>query len=425
MSILCVVGAGYVGLTTAIGLAELGHTVRCLDRSLDRVSALEKLEVYLSEPGMQESLEAQTLAGRFLPMSDPADALVGAEAIFVCVDTPQSHSGEANLSAVYAVVSEIVKVVSTPALVVLKSTVPPGTAVDLESTMPAHLKLASNPEFLREGSTMWDFHNPDRIVIGASSKQAQTKLESIYSPLEANLLFTDLTSAEVLKYAANTMLAARLSLVNEFARICSIMGASISDVTKGLALDPRIGEHFLAPGPGWGGSCFPKDVSAISFLAQKNGLNLPIISSLTSSNSTTQTFLADEIANLASKLSQKRIGIWGLTFKAGTDDLRDSPALAIIDNLVIRGFELYAFDPTVKTPYQSKEDSLHICESAEQVLVMSKLLVVLTEWPEFSDFVPERSVCEGLTVFDSRLILDRAIWLRAGANPILFGDMSR
>lgn len=425
MSILCVVGAGYVGLTTALGLAELGHTVRCLDRNLERVIALKKLEVYLSEPGMQESLEAQTLAGRFLPMSDPADALPGAEAIFVCVDTPQSPWGEANLSAVYAVVSEIVKVVSTPSLVVLKSTVPPGTAVTVESTMPDHLKLASNPEFLREGSTMWDFHNPDRIVIGASSKQAQRKLESIYSPLEANLLFTDLISAEVLKYAANTMLAARLSIVNEFARICSVMGASISDVTKGLALDPRIGRHFLAPGPGWGGSCFPKDVSAISFLAQKNGLNLPIISSLTSSNSTTQTFLADEIANLASKLSQKRIGIWGLTFKAGTDDLRDSPALAIIDNLVTRGFELYAYDPTVKTPYQSKEASVHICESAEQVLVMSKLLVVLTEWPEFSDFVPERSVCEGLTVFDSRLILDRASWLRAGANPILFGDMSR
>lgn len=425
MSILCVVGAGYVGLTTALGLAELGHTVRCLDRNLERVKALKKFAVYLSEPGMQESLEAQTLAGRFLPMSDPADALLGAETIFVCVDTPQSPSGEANLSAVYAVVSDIVKVVSTPALVVLKSTVPPGTAVDLESTMPAHLKLASNPEFLREGSAMWDFHNPDRIVIGATSKQAQTQLESIYSALESSLVLTDPTSAEVLKYAANTMLAARLSIVNEFARICSVVGASISDVTKGLALDPRIGKHFLAPGPGWGGSCFPKDVSAISFLAQENGLNLPIISSLTASNSATQTFLAEEIASLASKLSQKQIGIWGLTFKAGTDDLRDSPALAIIDNLVALGFELYAYDPTVRTPYQSEVDSVHICESAEKVLAMSKLLVVLTEWPEFADFVPDRSACEGLTVFDSRLILDRTSWLRAGANPILFGAMSK
>ena len=425
MSILCVVGAGYVGLTTALGLAELGHTVRCLDRNLERVKALKIFEVYLSEPGMQESLEAQTLAGRFLPMSDPADALLGAEAIFVCVDTPQSPSGEANLSAVYAVVSDIVKVVSTPALVVLKSTVPPGTAVDLESTMPAHLKFASNPEFLREGSAMWDFHNPDRIVIGATSKQAQTQLESIYSALESSLVLTDPTSAEVLKYAANTMLAARLSIVNEFARICSVVGASISDVTKGLALDPRIGKHFLAPGPGWGGSCFPKDVSAISFLAQENGLNLQIISSLTASNSATQTFLAQEIASLASKLSQKQIGIWGLTFKAGTDDLRDSPALAIIDYLVALGFELYAYDPTVRTPYQSEEESVHICESAEQVLAMSKLLVVLTEWPEFADFVPDRSACEGLTVFDSRLILDRKSWLRAGANPILFGAMSK
>jgi UDPglucose 6-dehydrogenase len=174
MAILCVVGAGYVGLTTALGLAELGHTVRCLDRNPERVLALEKYEVYLSEPGMQESLEAQTLGGRFLPMSDPTDALGGAAAIFVCVDTPQSTSGEANLSAVSAVVSQIVEIVSTPALVVLKSTVPPGTAVHLESTMPTHLKLASNPEFLREGSAMWDFHNPDRIVIGASSKQVHT-----------------------------------------------------------------------------------------------------------------------------------------------------------------------------------------------------------------------------------------------------------
>jgi UDPglucose 6-dehydrogenase len=424
MAILCVVGAGYVGLTTALGLAELGHTIRCLDRNPERVSALARLEVYLSEPGMQESLQAQTLEGRFFPTESPEEAMVGAEAIFICVDTPQAPSGEANLSAVTSVMEEIASLVSTQVLVVLKSTVPPGTALAFEGNVPNHIEVASNPEFLREGSAMWDFHNPDRIIIGSSSKQAQTQLQSIYSPLESALVLTDLTSAEIIKYAANTMLASRLSLVNEFARICSIMGGSISDVTKGLALDPRIGELFLAPGPGWGGSCFPKDVAAISFVAQKAGLNLPMISSLTSSNSSTQDFVANEVANLASQLSQKRVGIWGLTFKAGTDDLRDSPALAIIDNLVSLGFEIYAYDPTVRTPFVGKTESLHICESAEQLLSMSKLLVVLTEWPEFADFVPESSVCEGLTVFDSRLILDKESWLRAGANLVSFGGTS-
>jgi UDPglucose 6-dehydrogenase len=421
---LCVVGAGYVGLTTALGLAELGHDVRCLDRNPERIASLNKSAVYISEPGMQESLESQTLEGRFFPTSSPEEALVGADAIFVCVDTPQSPTGEANLSAVNAVIADITKFVLTPALVVLKSTVPPGTAVGIELNMPDHLELASNPEFLREGSAIWDFHNPDRIVIGASTPQVHSRLEEIYSLIKSPLILTDLTSAEILKYAANTMLAARVSLVNEFARICSVIGGNIYDVTKGLAMDPRIGQHFLAPGPGWGGSCFPKDVQAIDYLSKENGLDLPMISSLTSSNYSTQAFITKEVAGLASKLSQKNIGIWGLTFKAGTDDLRDSPAIAIVDNLASLGFDLHVFDPTVRLSYEGKPGSVHVHESAGAVLRESKLLVVLTEWPEFGDFVPNR-YCEGLTVFDTRLVLDKTRWLRAGAIRVSFGDVHK
>jgi UDPglucose 6-dehydrogenase len=421
MGKIAVIGAGYVGLTTSIGMSEIGHTVICLDIDQNKVDKLNSGTPHIFEPGLTESLQNQIMTGSFLATTSPTQAFDGVDAIFVCVDTPQGLDGEANLSSIYKVIQTVIELVQDPTLLIIKSTVPPGTAESLEAMVPPHLKIVSNPEFLREGSALYDFHNPDRIVLGASNSSSHNLAWKLYEPFSVDAVFTDLNSAELIKYSANAMLASRISFVNEIAQLCMKFSGNIKDVLRAISLDPRIGASFLNPGPGWGGSCFPKDVSALQALVNGSGMSLPMIESINNSNSTTQAFVSGVIAGLVNQNKSRVLGVWGLTFKAGTDDLRDSPAIEIIKRLASMNIEILAYDPTVIEPYPQMPKGVQILKSASEVLVRANTLAVLTEWDEFKNFIPSQEQGKDLVVFDTRLVLDSAVWAESGARLNQFG----
>lgn len=421
MGNIAVIGAGYVGLTTAIGIAELGYNVTCVDINQDKVDKLNAGIPHILEPGLSDSLNQQLKSGNFVASTSYQQALSGAKVVFVCVDTPQSEDGKANLSSINRAFDTILNLVVEPMTVVIKSTVPPGTAKGLEERTPANLRIVSNPEFLREGSALHDFHNPDRIVLGASDPSSYHIVSELYSSLKAETVYTDLNSAELIKYASNAMLASRISFVNEIAQVCMAFSGDIKDVMSAVSLDPRIGSSFLSPGPGWGGSCFPKDVSALQALVKGVGLRVPLIESINVSNSSTQLFVSKLLAELVALSQTRVVGVWGLTFKAGTDDLRDSPSIEIIKRLVELGFEVLAYDPTVEGKFFGMPDGVRIFSSAEAVLEECSTLAVLTEWEEFKNFRPSKDQVNGLRVFDTRLILDSDVWTESGAAVTKFG----
>jgi UDPglucose 6-dehydrogenase len=426
MGKIAVIGAGYVGLTTSIGMSEIGHTVICLDIDQNKVDKLNSGTPHIFEPGLTESLQNQIKTGSFLATTSPTQAFDGVDAIFICVDTPQGLDGEANLSSIYKVIQTVIELVQDPTLLIIKSTVPPGTAESLEVMVPPHLRIISNPEFLREGSALYDFHNPDRIVLGASNSSSHNLAWKLYEPFSVDAVFTDLNSAELIKYSANAMLASRISFVNEIAQLCMKFSGNIKDVLRAISLDPRIGASFLNPGPGWGGSCFPKDVSALQALVNGSGMSLPMIESINNSNSTTQEFVSGVIAELVNQNKSRVLGVWGLTFKAGTDDLRDSPAIEIIKRLASMNIEILAYDPTVIEPYPQMPKGVQIMKSASEVLVRANTLAVLTEWDEFKNFIPSKEQGKDLVVFDTRLVLDSAVWAESGARLNQFGlDLTR
>jgi UDPglucose 6-dehydrogenase len=426
MGKIAVIGAGYVGLTTSIGMSEIGHTVICLDIDQNKVDKLNSGTPHIFEPGLTESLQNQIKTGSFLATTSPNQAFDGVDAIFVCVDTPQGLDGEANLSSIHKVIQTVIELVQNPTLLIIKSTVPPGTAESLEALVPPHLRIVSNPEFLREGSALYDFHNPDRIVLGASNSSSHNLAWKLYEPFSVDAVFTDLNSAELIKYSANAMLASRISFVNEIAQLCMKFSGNIKDVLRAISLDPRIGASFLNPGPGWGGSCFPKDVSALQALVNGSGMSLPMIESINNSNSTTQAFVSGVIAELVNQNKSRVLGVWGLTFKAGTDDLRDSPAIEIIKRLASMNIEILAYDPTVIQPYPQMPKGVQILKSASEVLVRANTLAVLTEWDEFKNFIPSKEQGKDLVVFDTRLVLDSAVWAESGARLNQFGlDLTR
>ena len=416
MSKIAVIGTGYVGLTTSIGMASLGHDVIGYDIDSAKVEMLKAGKLPIHEPGLDVILHAVLKSGNLQATSDLALAVSDADFIFTCVPTPQDEDGAADLSYVIAASKAMKEVLKPGAVVVTKSTVPVGSAQHVESAIGrSEIDVASNPEFLREGAAVHDFNHPDRIVVGARSNEVAQKVMALYSKIDCPKILTSQATAELIKYASNSFLAIKLSYVNDIAALCEAVGADSHEVLHGMGLDTRIGNRFLEPGPGWGGSCFPKDAKALESIANSYGVKMPLITSAIASNESAHKRVADQVAEaLGSSLSGKTIAVLGLTFKANTDDTRESPAIAVIEYLVQSGAKVVAYDPMV-AKYELA--GLSLANSAVTAASGSDALVVLTEWPEFRsiDSAEILKAMTGNVVVDTRRVLDQAKWQAAGA----------
>ncbi|MDA3645200.1 UDP-glucose/GDP-mannose dehydrogenase family protein [Saccharopolyspora indica] len=411
---IAVIGAGYVGLTTAACLASLGHRVVCADIDPAKVDALSRGEVTIREPGMAELVRTGLADGRLQFVVGAGGAASDAEVVFLCVPTPMGPDGSAKLAALETAVAELRDPLPPDSVVVNKSTVPVGTAARVGELLGRpDVAVASNPEFLREGSAVHDFLNPDRIVIGSTDLDAAKRVAALYEALNAPILLTDPASSEMIKYAANCYLATRLSFVNSIAELCERMGADVDDVTRGMGYDQRIGTAFLRPGPGWGGSCFPKDAHALLRSAAVIGSDFPLLRAAIDTNARQQRLVVDKIRRaVGGQLAGARVGLLGLTFKAGTDDLRDSPALAIAELLAAEGAELVGYDPSMPGAVAG----IAVVDSAYRAAAGAAVLVLLTEWPEFRELDWERIAGQvsGRHVIDARNHLDPLVVHHAG-----------
>lgn len=418
-----IIGLGYVGLTSAVGLAKLGHRVVGYDINQIRVDALREGKSPLFENGLEAQLQELSSAGLLSFTSDLNELREsGTEFIFICVATPQDDAGAADLTTVFSVAQEISSFASPDSVIVVKSTVPVGTCQRIEGLLArADLLVASNPEFLREGSALRDFMEPDRIVVGASDPKTTARVMELYAKLQAPRVLTSLESAELTKYAANAYLAMRLSFTNDIAELSAKSGARVDDVLLAMGMDSRIGSSFLRPGPGWGGSCFPKDTLALVSMATDHGVELPLVSAAIASNSQAFARSANTIKRLVGgDLNGKIIGVWGVAFKAHTDDVRDSPAISIIRLLVEQGATVQAFDPEALIP---DLPGLVSSESALAAAAGSHVLAVLTEWPEFL-LVNPQDVAQAMRtpmVYDGRRMLPDA-WRNVFQTFVALGE---
>ncbi|MDX3662009.1 UDP-glucose/GDP-mannose dehydrogenase family protein [Streptomyces sp. ID05-26A] len=424
---IAVVGTGYVGLTTGACLASLGHRVVCADVDAGKVERLSRGEVDILEPRLAELVAEGLASGRLSFVLGASAAVADAEVVFLCVPTPMGVGGIADLHAVESVVDETRDLLPSGTVIVNKSTVPVGTSIrTAELLRRDDVAVVSNPEFLREGSAVHDFLNPDRIVVGCDQQDAAERVAALYARLGAPTVLTDAASAEMVKYAANCFLAMKLSYVNAVAELCERLGANITDVTEGMGYDKRIGQAFLNPGPGWGGSCLPKDTHAMLQVADAADFEFRLLRATIDTNERQRQRMVEKVrlavtGKRGGSLSHVRLGLLGLTFKAGTDDLRDSPALAVAALLRQAGAELVGYDPAlaggtdlgpvsvVDDPYQAAKDV--------------DALVVLTEWPEFRslDWARLAETVRQPVVVDTRNLLDPDVIRRAGLTCTSLG----
>jgi UDPglucose 6-dehydrogenase len=409
-----VIGAGYVGLTTAVCLAHLGNEVRCSDVDNDRVHGLSIGAVPIVEDGLAELLKQGLGSGALAFSTDNAWGVKNAEFVFLCVPTPQGPDGRANTSIIERVATEIGPHLAPEAIVVNKSTVPVGSTHIVERALGRQdVRVVSNPEFLREGSAVQDFLHPDRIVIGADDEETAIRLSVLFLRLGAPVVVTDPATAETIKYASNAFLATKLSFVNAIAALCEAVGADVRQVALGMGYDPRVGSSFLKPGPGWGGSCFPKDVAALIGLAEDAGYDFALLKGVVSVNVAQHARVVEKTLRLAGgDVRDRRVALWGVTFKARTDDMRDSPALEIARHLRELGAVVTAYDPTVHRPL----DGLEVVDDAYAACNGASVLVVATEWDEFRwlDFEKVGGLMERRAVVDARNLLDPTALRRAG-----------
>jgi UDPglucose 6-dehydrogenase len=415
---VAVIGTGYVGLTTGACLAHLGHTVVCADIDADKIAKLRDGVIPIVELGLAELVAEGMASGRLSFVVGSVEAAKNCEVAFLCVPTPQGEDGSADLSYVQRASEEISAALPFEAIVVNKSTVPVGSTKVVEKALKRpDVKVVSNPEFLREGSAVQDFLKPDRVVVGSDDQAAAMKVASLYDGLSTRVIITDPASAETIKYAANAFLATKLSFINAIAAICEGVGADINDVVVGIGSDKRIGENFLRPGPGWGGSCFPKDSRALIKIAEDADYSFDLLKGVITVNDQQLDRVADKIRLAAGgNLSGKIVAVWGLTFKAGTDDLRDSPAIAIIERLMKLGARVQAYDPTVNVVRPGIPNDLVIAASCGKATTKADVLAVLTEWDEFKWVSASETSTHmtGKQIIDARNLLDRKDWERAG-----------
>jgi len=419
---VAIIGVGYVGLPTAATLAHLGHRVVCGDTDEARIAALRRGEMPILEAGLEQLVRAGMAAGRLRFVTSAAAAAEGAEFVFLCVPTPQSDDGSADLSYVEAAAREIGPVLAGGAVVVNKSTVPVGSTLVVERVLGrTDVTVVSNPEFLREGTAVHDSLHPDRLLVGADDPEAAARVGRLFAGTGAPLIVTDATTAETIKYASNAFLATKLSFVNAMARLCEAVGADVRDLLLGLGYDKRIGFDYLRPGPGWGGSCLPKDTAALLRIAESAGYEFPLLRGVVSGNEEQIASMVDKVvAEVGGQAAGSVVAVWGLTFKANTDDRRTSPAVDIARRLAALGARVQAYDPTVTGLATGRPPAdltgLELCPDAYEACRGADALAVLTEWDEFRrvDFDKVRDLMASPRVMDARNLFDPAALRRRG-----------
>ncbi|MBM3404110.1 MAG: UDP-glucose/GDP-mannose dehydrogenase family protein [Bacteroidetes bacterium] len=420
---ITIVGTGYVGLVTGTCFAEVGIDVTCVDIDKEKIENLRKGIIPIFEPGLEEMVHRNISKGRLHFSTDLASALGDCEVIFNAVGTPPDEDGSADLQYVLSVARQIGKHMNNYLLVVTKSTVPVGTAQKVKEAIQAELNnrhanlpfdVASNPEFLKEGAAVEDFLKPDRIVVGLESTRAEEIMRNLYKPFTLNghpIIFMDITSAEMTKYAANAMLATKISFMNDIANLCELVGADVNLVRKGIGSDPRIGNKFIYPGVGYGGSCFPKDVKALIHTSEEYGYPLRVLQAVEQVNDDQKSVLFHKISNyFKGDLNGKTVAIWGLSFKPLTDDMREAPSLVIIQYLLDAGARVVAYDPVaMKEARRIIGDKIHYANDPYEVLQQADCLAIVTEWPEFRfpDFMKMKNLMKQPVIFDGRNIYDR------------------
>ena len=425
MSTISVIGAGYVGLTTSACLAHLGHEVICVDIDQEKIRQLKQGKIPIHEAGLPELVQTGISKRCLQFVVGAEDAVASSEFVFLCLPTPQEEDGRADVDALLSVVNQIREVVSPGTIIVNKSTVPVGTNTTLATAIRRDdVSVVSNPEFLREGAAVTDFLQPDRIVIGANDSKAGDRVAQIYESIDAPIVHVDPASAEIIKYATNSFLATKVSFVNALAAVCEAVGADIDAVTAGLGSDTRIGPRFLQPGPGWGGSCFPKDMHALVRIATDAGYEFDLLRAVISANE--QQF--ERIATKAERLLEgdlagQNIALLGLTFKAHTDDLRNSPAIEVARRLAKKGAILRAYDPMVNSTSDIPSE-IEIATTIENAVNQADLAVVLTEWPEFAsaDWPVLADLMKSPRLVDARNLLDRDSMIELGFR---YDDLGR
>jgi UDPglucose 6-dehydrogenase len=403
---IAIIGAGYVGLVTGGGLANLGHRVRIGEANSERVELLRNGGVPIYEHGLPDLLSRAADRGLLSFHASNKEAVAGAGFVFLALPTPEGEDGRADLTYVHAVIDELANEVDENTTFVVKSTVPPGTVASLRKRLAdrgSPARIVSHPEFLREGKAVDDFMEPDRIVVGAWDEADARAVADLYRSLDPPLVLTDPTSAEMIKYASNAYLATRLTFVNTLANVCEAVGADIIDVVEGLGMDHRVGPHFLQPGPGYGGSCFPKDTSALIAVAQDAGYDFELLRAVIEADEEQRRRVAYKVRQAAGGgLHGRRVAMWGVAFKAGTDDVRESPAVRIAALLQADGAEVVAYDPEAKT------DLLTMASDPISAVTEADVLLIATEWPEFVtvDMGAVADAMRGHRVVDARNILD-------------------
>ncbi len=422
---ICVIGTGYVGLVAGAGFADMGNDVTCCDVDKAKIDGLHKGQLPIYEPGLDKIVETNVAENRLSFTTDVAAGVAGAEVILLAVGTPPGPDGSADLQYIFKAAEDVAKALTGWAVIVTKSTVPVGTGDKIEAIVKKATKhefgVASNPEFLKEGDAINDFMKPDRVVIGADDKRSVETLRALYQPFTRSsdrMLVMDRRSAELTKYAANSMLATRISFMNDLANLCEILGADIEQVRKGMGSDNRIGPKFLYAGPGFGGSCFPKDLRAAISTGKEVGYNLEILDAVVEVNERQKKKMGEKIlAHFKGDLKGKRIAIWGLAFKPGTDDIREAPALVLVDQLVAAGATVVGTDPVAMDAVRKQIGDRIIYEANNYECVKgADALALVTEWHEFRrpSFDRLKSLLKQPVIFDGRNIWSPAELRAAG-----------
>jgi UDPglucose 6-dehydrogenase len=422
------IGAGYVGLVSGACFADFGHTVTCVDKDPSKIERLEKGVMPIYEPGLAELVASNVKEGRLSFSLDAREAIKSADAVFIAVGTPSRRGdGHADLSYVYAAAKEIAEHMDGFTVVVTKSTVPVGTGDEVEEiirkTNPnAKFAVVSNPEFLREGAAISDFKRPDRVVVGTDNEDARERMRELYRPLflnETPILFTERRTSELIKYAANAFLAVKITFINEMADLCEKVGANVQDVSKGIGLDNRIGKKFLHAGPGYGGSCFPKDTLALTKTANDNGSPVRIVDTVVQVNEARKKAMAERVIKAAGgSVKGKTIGVLGLAFKPNTDDMRDAPSLDIIPALQAAGARIKAYDPESMHEAGKLLTDVDFCDGPYHAIDGADIMVLITEWDQFRalDLDRVKKLLKTPTVVDLRNVYQPADMKRRGIN---------
>lgn len=423
MAKICVIGTGYVGLVTGTCFSDIGHQITCLDIDERRIDHLKNGIMPIYEPGLKQIVDQNVDANRLDFTTSYAEALKDAEFAFIAVGTPSNKAGEADMQYVSMAVNSIAENLDHEIIIVNKSTVPVGTGdwvaeiiESLNGQGRPDFSVVSNPEFLREGSAVSDFMNPDRVVLGSTDPKAAQKVADIYEPLRSPIMITDLRTAEMIKYASNAFLAARISFINEIANICESLGADVREVARGMGMDKRIGPAFLDAGLGWGGSCFPKDVRALAHMAAERGAHPQLLQAVMDINHNQRIRAVKKIEKALGGLEGRLIGVLGLSFKPNTDDTRDAPALDIIQMLLDAGAKVQAFDPQAMEASQAKIPELSLCQTPYAAAEGTDALLLATEWNQFKslDFEKIKAGMAGDLILDGRNLWDGEVLAALG-----------